>query len=334
MQIMASCEAQRTAAYDEDLRWRMVYQRYGLELHVGYRKIAENLNVDPSTVQGTIQLFETTGTVSKAEHPKGHGHPFKKLTQIDEFLILELVLERPGIYLTEIQQELSDQTGTDISVSTICNFLHKNGITRQKLTRVAVQRNEELRTKFREDVSLFRPEMFVFVDESGSDRRDTMRKFGYSLRGKPAKALQLFGRGKHVTAITAMSVDGVLDCSFVTGGVDADAFQKFVDEKLVSKLQPFNGTNPHSIVVMDNASIHHVQHVVQTLEGLGVLVYFLPPYSPDHNPIEEAFSKVKYWLKANEHTMQHEDLETLLVMAFSSVTINDCIGWIQHAGYV
>ncbi len=200
---MASCQPQRTAAYDQDLRWRMVYQHYALEL--SYKKVAENLNVDPSTVQRTIQLFEATGAVSKTEHPKGHSHPFKKLTLIDEFLILELVIERPGIYLSEIQQQLRNETGTEISISTICNFLHKSGFTRQKLTRVAVQRNEELRVKFRENVSIFRPEMFVFVDETGSDRRDTMRKFGYSLRGKPAKALQIFGRGKYVTAIAAIS---------------------------------------------------------------------------------------------------------------------------------
>ena len=95
-----SCQPDRTAAYNEDLRWRMIYQHYGLEL--SYRKIAD-LSVDPSTVQHTVQHFEETGTVSKAAYPKGHSHPFKKLTEIDEFLILELVLERPGIYLDEIK---------------------------------------------------------------------------------------------------------------------------------------------------------------------------------------------------------------------------------------
>ena len=74
-----------------------------------------------------------------------------------------------------------------------------------------------------------------------------------------------------------------------------------------------------------------MQHVVQSLEGFGVLVYFLPPYSPDLNPIEESFSKVLYWLKENEVTMQHEEFETLIVMAFSNVTSSDCRGWIQHA---
>ena len=81
----------------------------------------ENLNIDPSTVQRTIKLFETIGTVSKAEYPKGASHPFTKLMVIDEFLSLELVIERPGIYLHKIQQQIRDETGTEVSV---CNFLH------------------------------------------------------------------------------------------------------------------------------------------------------------------------------------------------------------------
>ena len=329
---MASCQPQRTAAYEEDLRWRMVYQYYGLGFT--YKRIAENINVDASTVQRTVKLFEATGAVSKAQHPKGMSHPCTKLTVFDEFLILELVIERPGIYLREIQCELKDETGTDVSISTICNFLHKNGFTRQRLTRIAVQRNEELRAKYKQDISIFHPEMLVFIDETGSDRRDTMRKFGYSLRGKPAKALKVFCRGTHVTAIAALNMDGIVDCGLVTGGVNAHMFKEFVEEKLASKLQPFNGTNPNSVIVMDNASIHHTTEIVEALEGLGLLIYFLPPYSPDLNPIEEAFSKVKYILQASELSTPHEDLESLLLMAFSKITATDCIGWMRHAGYL
>ena len=229
---------------------------------------------------------------------------------------------------------LKNETGTEVSITTICNFLHKNGFTRQKLTRVAVQRNEELRIRYKQDISIFNPDMFVFIDETGSDRRDTMRKFGYSLRGKPAKASNVFHRGTHVTAIAALNMNGIVDCSPITGGVNSDMFKEFVEEKLASKLQPFNGTNPNSIIVMDNASIHHSTQVVQTLENLGLLIYFLPPYSPDLNPIEEAFSKLKYILQASELSTPHEDLETLILIAFPKITPTDCIGWMKHAGYL
>ena len=81
------------------------------------------------------------------------------------------------------------------------------------------------------------------------------------------------------------------------------AFQTFLDMELTPQLLPFNGVNPRSVVIMDNASIHHAGQVVESLEDLGVLMYFLPPYSPDLNPIEELFSKVKSEMKANEYAL-------------------------------
>ncbi len=91
---------------------------------------------------------------------------------------------------------------------------------------------------------------------------------------------------------------------------------------------PFNGMNPHSVVVLDNCSIHHYTEVVATLNEIGVLVHFLPPYSPDLNPIEEAFSKVKTLLKRTNIL----DTETALLASFATITAEDCRGWIAHSG--
>ena len=74
--------------------------------------------------------------------------------------------------------------------------------------------------------------------------------------------------------------------------VDCDQFYMCVQKYLLPQLMPFNGTNPHSVVVMDNASIHHVNEVLEMIQGVGAMVIFLPPYLSDYNPIEEAFSKV------------------------------------------
>ncbi len=268
-----SQEPSRTKAYDDDMRWRMVYQRCVLEL--AYKDIATNLGVDPSTVQRTAERFLATGSISKAEYPKGHDHPLQKLTQVDEFLILQLILDRPNLYLHELQKEIAQTTGTEVSVSTICNFLHKSGFSRKKLSVVALQRSEEIRAQYRLEVSIYKPEMMVFVDETGSDRRAAMRRFGYSLTGKPARSVSLLARGKHMTAIAAITQDGILGCKITDQSVDADLFQDFVDESLLLKLNPFNGINPMSVVVMDNCAIHHVDHVVKSLEDLGVVVLFL-----------------------------------------------------------
>ena len=117
-----------------------------------------------------------------------------------------------------------------------------------------------------------------------------LRRYAYSLRGKPATNHSLMVRGERVSAIACMSMAGLLD---VKGTSDGDQFYDF------QYTMPYNGVNPHSVAVLDNCAIHHVSEVTSTLREIGVLIHFLPPYSPDFNPIEEAFSKVKTSLKGD-----------------------------------
>ena len=95
-------------------------------------------------------------------------------------------------------------------------------------------------------------------------------------------------------------------------------------------ITPFNGHNPRSIVILDNANIHHVAGAVDMIQNAGALAYFLPPYSPDLNAIERIFSKVKSVLKANEDDWSQLNAQTAVVAAFNCVTIKDCQGWITH----
>ena len=103
---------------------------------------------------------------------------------------------RPGVYLCEIQAQLSEETGTEVCLSTICRFLQRNGFTRQRLRIAASQRDDFLRAQFVSDVSIYKPEMLIFVDEAGSDRCDCIRKYGYSVRGKPLVSHRFLIRGQ------------------------------------------------------------------------------------------------------------------------------------------
>ena len=91
-----------------------------------------------------------------------------------------------------------------------------------------------------------------------------------------------------------MTAEGLLDVKIVRGSVTGD---DFVERQLLPHLMSFNGTNP---VIMDNCSIHHVDSVADTFEEIGVIVHYLPPYSPDYNPIEFLFSKVKSLIRKME----------------------------------
>ena len=253
----------------------------------------------------------------------------RKLTPTAELILLTIVIQQPGLKLREMQAQLKAYE-IEVSEPTICNFLHKSGFTYQRMTLIAKQRDEDLRMAFASDVSMYDPEMLVFIDETGADRRNILRKRGYSVRGKPAKSHQLLCRGQHISVIAAISAQGLLDCKICHESVNGDAFYNFVLTHLTAFLQPFNGHNKQSIVILDNASIHHTGQAVKAIEETGALIHFLPPYSPDFNPIEEAFSKVKTAMKLLEETMT-EDIDIITLSAVAEITKDDCRGWINDS---
>ena len=171
-----SCEPLRGHAYGEDLRWRMIYQREMLGFT--YKDIAKNLNVDASTVCRRVKQFQEETSVAAKKNEGDH-----KMTDLEQFAILEAVLKNPGIYLCEIQRHVETIAGMMVSESAICRFLQQNNFSHKKLHFVASQRSEEIRAKFIGDCSLYGVEMLVVLDESGCDKRHTMRKFGYALKG-------------------------------------------------------------------------------------------------------------------------------------------------------
>ena len=96
-----------------------------------YDAIGSNLGVDKSTVLRTVRLFDSTGSLQKNSYPKERAS--RKLTSFAQQFVLNLVLQKPGIYLHEIQEELKNSLLLEISVSTLCKFLHASGFTHQRL---------------------------------------------------------------------------------------------------------------------------------------------------------------------------------------------------------
>ena len=108
-------------------------------------------------------------------------------------------------------------------------------------------------------------------------------------------------RGTRYTAIPIVSLNGINDVFITEGTMNGERFVEFIRNVLLPHLRPFDGINPHSIVIMYNASIHHIDDVIDLIETqAGAKVIFLPPYSPDLNPAEGVFSQVKSIMKEND----------------------------------
>ena len=324
-----SAEPGRKAPYSTDLRWRIVWQRAGMQLP--FRAIARNLNISVGTAYNIFRRFEETGDIS----PKKVDYSERRrLDTREELLILGILWHDCTKYLSEICQSVLTVVGVSVSPSTICRVLRRNGMTRKKVQLVALQRCMQYRSAFMSQALFFKKEMLVWVDETGCDKRDHIRRYGYALRGDRPVYHCLLERGSRVSAIAAISNERVLALELTQGTVDSFKFFDFLRGKLIPEMEMFDGINKHSVLVVDNCAIHHVQEVKDLLKAAGILYMFLPPYSPDLNPAEELFSYIKYYLKDHDLVLQSmSSMFPVIKAAFDSVTAEQCSGWIEHAGY-
>ncbi len=169
------------------------------------------------------------------------------------------------------------------------------------------------------------PKRLVFVDEMGTNTSLSPLR-AWSRRGERARCAVPRNRGKNTTLLSSMSVEGMGPSLAITGPVDARVFEAYLERVLLPEL------NPGRIVVMDNLSSHKTQKVRELVEGAGCELLYLPPYSPDLNPIEEAFSKIKGILRKAE-TRTREALVEALGPALLSVSEEDARGFFEHCGY-
>lgn len=318
-------------AFSTDLRWRIVWTY--LTTHSTLSGLASTFCLSERTVRRYVDLFYRTGDVLPKESVHG---PKKLLGDYEQVILLQMILTRPGIYLLELQAELLKRFGVPVSVPTICRTLRFMGCTRQSMHHVAIQRSDMLRAKFMAEISAFDPAMLIWLDETGCDRRNTVHKYGYSVRGLPLCDHRLLVRGIRYTAIPIVSMEGIHDVHLHQGTMNGDSFVGFLRSCLLPILQPFNWLNPRSVVIMDNASIHHVQEVEDLIETqAGSKLCYLPPYSPDLNPAEGIFSQVKSIMKSNHQLFQvYSASRALIALAFNMISTQDCIGHISNSGYI
>jgi transposase len=133
-------------------------------------------------------------------------------------------------------------------------------------------------------------------------------------------------RGGNVSTIGALALDGMRTGLSVPGAIDGETMLFFVEELLVPTLKRGD------IVMMDNNPIHKLDEIEDAIEAVGAGVLFLPTYSPDLNPIENCWSKVKARLRSLKPRTLPDLLEAL-VTAFASITVHDILGWFRHCGY-
>jgi transposase len=169
------------------------------------------------------------------------------------------------------------------------------------------------------------PERLLFVDECGT-HTSLAPIYGYAPRGERLCQSVPRGRGKNTTVLSSMMLSGMGPSMAVEGATTARVFETYVEKVLAPSLEE------GQVVVMDNLSAHRPKRIREMIEQRGCELLYLPAYSPDYNPIEEAFAKIKNLLR-KAAARSKEALVEAIAAALSAITAEDARGFFEHAGY-
>jgi transposase len=311
-------------ALSADLRERVLVAHERRE--GSQRVLAERFAVSLGTVNGWLRLAREG---RRAPRRGGPGRP--PLGGTDPRVLAALVAERNDATLAQYAAALAEQTGRRFSPSAICRALRRLDLRRKKTLHAAEQDRPDVaaaRAAWRDEViAAADPDRLVFLDESGLDTRLT-RTHARAPRGRRAIGRIPGGRWRRLTILGAIARDGMVAAMTVAAATSTAVFVAFVEQVLAPALR----ARPGAVLVMDNLAPHKAAAARAALDRAGIAHLYLPPYSPDLNPIEPAWSKLKEHLRQiGPRTI--DALDAALPAALAAITPGDARGWFRHCGY-
>jgi transposase len=279
-----------------------------LESHWRPQEVASKLYISQSTAYGWEQRMQMfNGQIDRPEHlqmvsPSLLGGYFTNLSKkagrprpihaAAEQSLLEYIARCPWIYQDEMVLFLEEEWDIRVNRSTVSRLLQRNKLRNKKGQRIGHTQSQALRVAWQAQMHDISAEQMVFIDESLFKQQTGWRLMAYGPIGSPARYADDMARGNTWSILPAYTVDGYLPCTGIRlGFFNGDAFVSWILNELLPHLRPF--PEPRSVVCLDNLNVHLDARVRTALEERGCLIRFLPPYSPDFNPIELTFSMLK-----------------------------------------
>jgi transposase len=305
-------------AFGEDLRLRI---HEVCQAGESTAEVAERFGVSSAFVRRLKQRFRQSGSL--APLPGGRGRARKLAAHEDA--LRQAVREHPDATPAEHRDRLK----LPASRVTVWRALRRLGLTRKKKSTRAAEQDRpdvaEARRQWPKKLEGVDPEDLVFLDEMGANTA-MQRTHGYAPRGQRVPAKAPLGGWQAVTFVGALTAGGLLAPWALQGAMNGDWFVAYVEQVLVPALRP------GMVVVMDNLPSHKVDGVERAIRAAGCRLEYLPPYSPDLNPIENAFSKLKRALRdwaARTVDGVYDGLRQL-IHRFSPA---ECLNYFRHCGY-
>ena len=321
--------------------------RISRHIPAGYTMIASHFKIAPNTVKKIWTRFCEQYTEESL--PPSRGRP-SKLSQGDLELIEALKAAQGSISLVELWElldEVEDIHGK-ISLSTLSRAVRNRlpsgrRYTRKKVTHIAAERftnNNILYTQlFMNYINAKDPHCVKFYDDAGVQLPDAgTRKFGHSPVGERCVEVTRKCQSPNLTLSALCSLNGIEYAKVTDGATNTVEFLQFFEEcgQSLNATTGFPCLAVGDIIVMDNLSCHHYQggeSLEEWLGEIGIELIYTPTYSPDLNPIEESFSKIKSVLTNDLVRGNIDNLKLAVLNATSKVTASDMYGYYHHTGY-
>jgi transposase len=280
--------------------------------------------VSESSVQRWSRLARTTGSL--AAQPMGGQRPFALAGERDR--ILERIAQQPDLPLRALLAELHDRS-IKVSYFALWNIVDRAGLSDKKKSLHASEQDRpkvaRRRLQWQQRQHTVDPKRLVFIDETWAKTNMTPLR-GRCPVGQRLVAKAPYGHRKTLTFVAALRCDGITAPCLLNQPINAVSFRTYVEQFLVPTLRPGD------VVVMDNLSSHKGKAIRKAIQAAGAKLIFLPPYSPDLNPIEQVFAKLKTLLrKANARTIPAvtEAIGKLL----DEYTVEACANYLVNSGY-
>ena len=304
-----------------DLRERIVAAR-----DEGYSaaEVGQRFKVSKRSVERYWKQYQQSGHIL----PKQRGGYKKSRLAGHDDKLKQWIADQPDLTLEELKGLCADQLGVKIGLNALWQRLDKLGLSFKKTLHASEQERADVIAKrrwWRQQQARWNPQRLVFVDETGLNTTMT-RRYGRAMRSRRCLGFAPHGHWHTSTFIAALRLDRLEAPWLLDGPMNGSAFLLYLERILIPTLQPGD------MVICDNLSSHKNAAVRDRLEAAGASLHYLPPYSPDLNPIEMAFAKLKAMLRKTA-ARSFDTILQAVAEAIKQYPKKQCKAFFRHAKY-
>ncbi|MGZ9021617.1 MAG: IS630 family transposase [Rhodoplanes sp.] len=310
-----------TRPLSNDLRKRVVAAVSGGE---SCRSVASRFGVAVSSVVKWSQRYRATGSVAPG---KMGGHR-KRVLEPHRAFIMERIKQTPHLTLHRLKDELVAR-GVQVSHNAVWLFLRREGLRFKKTLFALEQARSDIarrRRRWRSWQAGLDPRRLVFIDETWIKTNMAPLR-GWGSKGERVRGFAPHGHWRTLTFLGALRCDQLTAPCVFDGPINGECFRAYVEQQLVPVLKPGD------IVIMDNLGSHKSAALRRLIRAAGARLWYLPPYSPDLNPIEQTFAKIKHWMRAAQKRTI-EDAWRYIGSLATTIEASECNNYFANAGYV